>query len=72
MSKRILVVEDQPDNRQIIRDMLAPADYTGNSPERSISLSRVCRYEINSAIVMRCSFSRSAKAANCGLTLLRD
>ena len=24
MSKRILVVEDQPDNRQIIRDMLAP------------------------------------------------
>ena len=27
MSKRILVVEDQPDNRQIVRDMLAPADY---------------------------------------------
>jgi two-component system cell cycle response regulator DivK len=27
MSKRILVVEDQPDNRQIIRDMLAPAGY---------------------------------------------
>src|SRR6516225_10353421 len=27
MSKRILVVEDQADNRQIIRDMLAPADY---------------------------------------------
>jgi two-component system, cell cycle response regulator DivK len=27
MSKRILVVEDQPDNRQIIRDLLAPADY---------------------------------------------
>jgi two-component system, cell cycle response regulator DivK len=26
MSKRILVVEDQPDNRQIIRDMLAPTD----------------------------------------------
>jgi CheY-like chemotaxis protein len=23
MSKRVLVVEDQPDNRQIIRDMLA-------------------------------------------------
>ena len=23
MNKRILVVEDQPDNRQIIRDMLA-------------------------------------------------
>ena len=27
MSKRILVVEDQPDNRQIIRDMLASTDY---------------------------------------------
>jgi two-component system cell cycle response regulator DivK len=27
MSKRILVVEDQPDNRQIIRDMLAPTYY---------------------------------------------
>jgi two-component system, cell cycle response regulator DivK len=27
MSKRILVVEDQPDNRQIIRDMLARSDY---------------------------------------------
>jgi two-component system, cell cycle response regulator DivK len=27
MSKRILVVEDQPDNRQIIRDMMAPTDY---------------------------------------------
>jgi two-component system, cell cycle response regulator DivK len=27
MSKRIVVVEDQPDNRQIIRDMLAPTDY---------------------------------------------
>jgi two-component system, cell cycle response regulator DivK len=27
MSKRILVVEDQPDNRQIIRDTLAPTDY---------------------------------------------
>jgi two-component system, cell cycle response regulator DivK len=27
MSKRILVVEDQPDNRHIIRDMLASTDY---------------------------------------------
>ena len=27
MSKRILVVEDQPDNRQIIRDMLADTGY---------------------------------------------
>ena len=28
MSKRILVVEDQPDNRQIICDMLARTDFT--------------------------------------------
>jgi len=27
MTKRILVVEDQPDNRQIIRDMLTPTGY---------------------------------------------
>jgi len=27
MSKRILLVEDQPDNRQIIRDLLAVTDY---------------------------------------------
>ncbi len=27
MSKRILVVEDQADNRQIIRDMLSATDY---------------------------------------------
>jgi CheY-like chemotaxis protein len=27
MSKRILVVEDPEDNRQIIRDMLAPTGY---------------------------------------------
>jgi two-component system, cell cycle response regulator DivK len=27
MSKRILVVEDQPDNRQILRDLLTSADF---------------------------------------------
>ena len=27
MTKRILVVEDQADNRQILRDMLSRADY---------------------------------------------
>jgi two-component system, cell cycle response regulator DivK len=27
MTKRILVVEDHEDNRQIVRDMLAPTDY---------------------------------------------
>jgi CheY-like chemotaxis protein len=30
MSKHILVVENQPDNRQIIRDVLAPTDYEIN------------------------------------------
>jgi CheY-like chemotaxis protein len=35
MSKRILVVEDQPDNRRIIRDMLAPTDYEIAEAENS-------------------------------------
>jgi CheY-like chemotaxis protein len=30
MSKRILVVEDQADNCQIIRDMLAPTQFDGS------------------------------------------
>jgi two-component system cell cycle response regulator DivK len=33
MSKRILVVENQEDNRQIIRDMLADTDYEINEAE---------------------------------------
>ena len=33
MSMRILVVEDQSDNRQIIRDMLAASDYQITEPE---------------------------------------
>jgi two-component system cell cycle response regulator DivK len=32
MSKRIVVVEDQPDSRQIIRDMLAPTEYDVQMP----------------------------------------
>jgi CheY-like chemotaxis protein len=42
MSKRILVVEDQDDNRQIIRDMLAPTDYeiTPNMASRRLRQSR--------------------------------
>jgi two-component system cell cycle response regulator DivK len=45
MSKRILVVEDQPDNRQIIRDMLAPTDYEiieAEDGEQSWRLSESC------------------------------
>jgi two-component system, cell cycle response regulator DivK len=34
MSKRILVVEDQPDSRQIIRDMLAGTDYEITEAEK--------------------------------------
>ena len=42
MSKRILVVEDQEDNRQIIRDMLSATDYEimeAESGEAALSLS---------------------------------
>jgi two-component system, cell cycle response regulator DivK len=35
MSKRILLVEDQLDNRQIIRDMLAATDYEITEAESS-------------------------------------
>jgi CheY-like chemotaxis protein len=42
MSKRILVVEDQPDNRQIIRDMLAPTDYEISEAENGEEVA--CSY----------------------------
>jgi DNA-binding response OmpR family regulator len=41
MGKRILVVEDQPDSRQIIRDMLARTDYEiteAESGEQALAL----------------------------------
>ena len=37
MSKRILVVEDQPDSRQIIHDMLAPTDYEITEAEEALA-----------------------------------
>jgi two-component system cell cycle response regulator DivK len=44
MSKRILVVEDQPDSRQIIRDMLAGTDYeiteAGNGEEALTAIEK--------------------------------
>jgi CheY-like chemotaxis protein len=43
MSKRILVVEDQPDNRQIIRDMLAPTDYEITEAENGERNSDLCQ-----------------------------
>jgi two-component system cell cycle response regulator DivK len=36
MSKRILVVEDQEDNRQIIRDMLSAFDYELDEAENGV------------------------------------
>ena len=40
MTKRILVVEDQPDNRQIIRDMLARTDYEITEAENAFNIRR--------------------------------
>jgi two-component system cell cycle response regulator DivK len=37
MSKRILVVEDQEDNRRILRDLLTSADYEIMEAGRSYS-----------------------------------
>ena len=54
MSKRILVVEDQPDNRQIIRDMLAKAD----PALRSIPIIAVTSYVLSGE-------EKKARAAGC-------
>ena len=43
MSKRILVVEDQPDNRQIIRDMLAPPIMRSPRPKTANTRLRLWR-----------------------------
>ena len=69
MTERILVVEDQPDNRQIIRDMLAPTEYEITEAEngeqaltdallRSIPIIAVTSYAINGE-------ERKARAAGC-------
>ena len=42
MTKRILVVEDQADNRQIIRDMLAPTDYQITEAENGEQARKAC------------------------------
>jgi two-component system, cell cycle response regulator DivK len=51
MSKRILVVEDQADTRQIIRDMLAPTDYNHRSREWRAGACR-CREATAGSILM--------------------
>jgi CheY-like chemotaxis protein len=46
MTKRILVVEDQPDSRQIIRDMLTPTDYEiteAENGEQALAAARLRR-----------------------------
>ena len=43
MSKLILVVEDQPDSRRIIRDMLAPTDYEIIEAEDGEQALAACR-----------------------------
>jgi two-component system, cell cycle response regulator DivK len=41
MSNRILVVEDQEDNRQIIRDMLSTTDYEIIEAESGVRRSKL-------------------------------
>ena len=62
MSKRILVVEDQPDNRQIIRDMLAPTDYEVTEAEtgEEATASAMLAVKIVRFIGWSAYFSRSS------------
>jgi two-component system, cell cycle response regulator DivK len=43
MRKRILVVEDQPDGRQIIRDMLASTDYVTEAENGEEALAAIAK-----------------------------
>jgi taurine dioxygenase len=63
MSKRILVVEDQPDNRQIIRDMLAPIDYEITEADHG----RLYCHAQNQGRSLLCNpLARGARPANRG------
>ena len=49
MSRRILVVEDQEDNRRILRDLLASADYEmieAVTGEQGVTLAAACRPDL--------------------------
>jgi CheY-like chemotaxis protein len=70
MSKRILVVEDQADNRQIIRDVLAPTDYEITEAENGVeALAAIAKQrpdlilmDIQLPIMLRCAQSRSSQS----------
>ena len=78
MTKRILVVEDQPDSRRIIRDMLAPTDYeiteaeNGEQALAAIAKQRpdLILMDIQLPIIAVTSYAldgeeKTAKAAGC-------
>jgi len=44
MTKRILVVEDQEDNRQIVRDMLSATDYEVSIGSSRLNLTPISRW----------------------------
>jgi len=73
MSKRILVVEDQPDNRQIIRDMLAPTDYeimeveSGEEALTTIAKQRLATVREWKKRLEHQAHSRSKSRGGCGL-----
>ena len=63
MSKRILVVEDQADNRQIIRDMLAPTDYEITEAENGVeALAAIAKQRPDLALNGE---EKKARAAGC-------
>src|SRR5438552_10519763 len=78
MSKRILVVEDQPDNRQIIRDMLAPTDYEiteaedGQQALETITKQRPDLILMDSPEANNDSFYVSARGAGPGIFAPND
>jgi hypothetical protein len=64
MSKRILVVEDQADNRQIIRDMLARS-WTGTRPRAKLRPILQCDSNYRSDLL--CAQRRGEEGTRGGL-----
>jgi DNA-binding response OmpR family regulator len=64
MSKRILVVEDQPDSRRIIRDMLAPTGYQvteAENGEEALAAIAKQRPDLILMVVQRCPLLRVSR-----------